>query len=93
MRSAGKSSSRSSFPARDVWLPATPTHTPISRKAVRLGRTSGYWFAAPLLARLDLGPDGTAALSAAGKRNGPSCEAGLYLVYLSTAYRWKPTTS
>lgn len=30
------------------------------------------WFATPLLARLDLGPDGTPALSAAGKRNGPS---------------------
>jgi hypothetical protein len=45
------------------------------------------WFAAPLLARLDLGPDGTPALSAAGKRNGPSCEAGPYLIYMSMVHR------
>jgi integrase len=45
------------------------------------------WFAAPLLARLDLGPDGTPAVSAAGKRNGPSCEAGPYLIYLSMTHR------
>jgi hypothetical protein len=45
------------------------------------------WFAAPLLDRLDLGPDGTPAMSAAGKRNGPSVEAGPYLIYLSMAHR------
>ncbi len=45
------------------------------------------WFAAPLLTRLDLGPDGAPALSAAGKRNGPSCEAGPYLIYLSMVHR------
>jgi hypothetical protein len=31
--SAGRSSFRKISPARDVWLPATPTHTPISRSA------------------------------------------------------------
>ena len=45
------------------------------------------WFAAPLLTRLDLGPDGAPALSAAGKRNGPSCEAGPYLIYMSMVHR------
>lgn len=45
------------------------------------------WFAAPLLTRLDLSPDGTPALSAAGKRNGPSCEAGPYLIYMSMVHR------
>jgi hypothetical protein len=45
------------------------------------------WFAAPLLTRLDLGPDGSPALSAAGKRTGPSCEAGPYLIYMSMVHR------
>jgi integrase len=45
------------------------------------------WFAAPLLARLDLGPDGTPETSPGGKRNGPSVEAGPYLIYLSMAHR------
>jgi hypothetical protein len=45
------------------------------------------WFAAPLLSRLDVGPDGTPETSACGKRNGPSVEAGPYLIYLSMAHR------
>ncbi|MGO9158735.1 tyrosine-type recombinase/integrase [Mycobacterium sp.] len=45
------------------------------------------WFAAPLLTRLDLGSDGAPAVSAGGNRNGPSCGAGSYLVYLSMVHR------
>ncbi len=45
------------------------------------------WFAAPLLARLDLGQDGAPTLAASGKRTGPSYDAGSYLTYLSMAHR------
>ena len=45
------------------------------------------WFAAPLLARLDLDPDGTPTLTQSGKRTGPAYDAGAYLTYLALVHR------
>jgi hypothetical protein len=45
------------------------------------------WFAAPLLARLDLSLDGAPSLSPGGKRTGPADDAGSYLTYLALVHR------
>jgi integrase len=45
------------------------------------------WFAAPLFARLDLGPDGVPTVAPRGKRVGPCSDAGSYLIYLSLVHR------
>jgi integrase len=45
------------------------------------------WFAAPLLARLDLSSDGAPSLAPGGKRTGPAYDAGSYLTYLALVHR------